>query len=81
MKKNLPALQENKDMVVSWVYTWSRQKEMSVNEQHVILRFRNAKSKLPFFCELSLQNESKIPLLPFLYGVVAFVYSTATLNG
>lgn len=42
MKKNLPALQENKDMVVSWVYTWSRQKEMSVNEQHVILRILEA---------------------------------------
>ena len=38
MKKNLPIPQENKDIVVSWVYTWSRQKEMSVNEQHVILR-------------------------------------------
>jgi hypothetical protein len=34
-----------------------------------------------FSHELSLQNERKIPLLPFLYGVVAFVYSTATLNG
>ncbi len=42
MKKNLPAPKENKDIVVSWVYTWSRQKEMSVNEQRVILRILEA---------------------------------------
>ena len=42
MKKNLPIPQENKDIVVSWVYTWSRQKEMSVNEQRVILRILEA---------------------------------------
>ena len=34
-----------------------------------------------FSYELSLQNESKIPLLAFPYGVVAFVHSTATLSG
>jgi hypothetical protein len=28
----------NKDMVVSFIYTWARQKEMSVHEQRVILR-------------------------------------------
>ena len=41
MKKDLPAIQ-NKDMVVSWIYTWSRQKEMSINEQHVVLRILEA---------------------------------------
>ena len=24
---------ENKDMMVSWMYTWSRQQEMSIHEQ------------------------------------------------
>ncbi|WP_153163830.1 replication initiation protein, partial [Zoogloea sp. 1C4] len=29
---------ENKDMMVSWMYTWSRQQEMSIHEQRIILR-------------------------------------------
>lgn len=38
-KKALPTVQtKNKDVVVSWVYTWSRQQDMSVHEQRVILR-------------------------------------------
>lgn len=28
----------NQDIVVSWIYTWSRQREMSINEQRVVLR-------------------------------------------
>lgn len=29
---------KNKDMVVSWIYTWARQQEMSIHEQRIILR-------------------------------------------
>jgi hypothetical protein len=29
---------ENKDMMVSWMYTWSRQQEMSIHEQRIIIR-------------------------------------------
>lgn len=28
----------NRDIVVSWVYTWSRQQEMSIHEQRIVLR-------------------------------------------
>lgn len=28
----------NKDIVISWVYTWSRQREMSIHENRVLLR-------------------------------------------
>lgn len=38
MAKNLPINTPNKDVVVSWIYTWSRQQEMSINEQRVVLR-------------------------------------------
>lgn len=38
MAKNLPISTPNKDVVVSWIYTWSRQQEMSINEQRVVLR-------------------------------------------
>lgn len=36
--KNLPITTPNKDIVVSWIYTWSHQQEMSINEQRVVLR-------------------------------------------
>ena len=29
---------QNKDIVTSFVYTWARQKEMSILEQRVVLR-------------------------------------------
>ncbi len=37
-RKNEIIKTQNKDVVTSWIYTWSRQKEMSINEQRVILR-------------------------------------------
>lgn len=36
--KKLPITTQNKDVVVSWVYTWARQQEMSIHEQRIILR-------------------------------------------
>ena len=33
---NIPT--KNKDIVTSFVYTWARQKEMSILEQRVVLR-------------------------------------------
>ena len=33
---NIPTM--NKDIVTSFVYTWARQKEMSILEQRVVLR-------------------------------------------
>lgn len=36
--KKLPINTQNKDVVVSWVYTWARQQEMSIHEQRIILR-------------------------------------------
>lgn len=41
-KIKLPVKGDNKDMVVSWIYTWSKQQEMSINEQRVILRIMEA---------------------------------------
>ncbi|KAB5194082.1 replication initiation protein, partial [Bacteroides thetaiotaomicron] len=37
MKKKLP-ITKNKDVVVSWVYTWSKQQDMSIHEQRIVLR-------------------------------------------
>ena len=34
MKKKLP-ITKNKDVVVSWVYTWSKQQDMSIHEQRM----------------------------------------------
>ena len=36
--KKLPINTQNKDVVVSWIYTWARQQEMSIHEQRIILR-------------------------------------------
>lgn len=41
MKKKLP-ITKNKDVVVSWVYTWSKQQDMSIHEQRIILRILEA---------------------------------------
>ena len=41
MKKNLP-IPKNKDVVVSWVYTWSKQQDMSIHEQRIVLRILEA---------------------------------------
>ena len=38
MSKKLPITTQNKDIVVSWIYTWARQQEMSIHEQRIILR-------------------------------------------
>lgn len=38
MAKNLPIKTPNRDIVVSWVYTWSRQQDMSIHEQRIVLR-------------------------------------------
>ena len=38
MAKNLPIRTPNRDVVVSWVYTWSRQQNMSIHEQRIVLR-------------------------------------------
>ena len=32
---------KNKDVVVSWVYTWSKQQDMSIHEQRIVLRIPN----------------------------------------
>lgn len=37
MAKSL-AVANNRDIVVSWIYVWSKQQEMSINEQRIILR-------------------------------------------
>ena len=41
MKKKLP-ITKNKDVVVSWVYTWSKQQDMSIHEQRIVLRILEA---------------------------------------
>ena len=33
---------KNKDVVVSWVYTWSKQQDMSIHEQRIVLRILEA---------------------------------------
>lgn len=38
MKSELSFPTKNKDAVVSWVYTWSRQQQMSIHEQRIVLR-------------------------------------------
>ncbi|HHH1669863.1 TPA: replication initiation protein [Yersinia enterocolitica] len=48
MAKNLPVT-KNKDIVVSWIYTWSKQQEMSINEQRVLLRILE-------FCQSELKG-------------------------
>ncbi len=40
-KKKLP-ITKNKDVVVSWVYTWSKQQDMSIHEQRIVLRILEA---------------------------------------
>lgn len=38
-KQHLPAIQTaNKDVAVSWIYAWSREREMSIHENRVLLR-------------------------------------------
>lgn len=41
MKKKLP-ITKNKDVVVSWIYTWSKQQDMSIHEQRIVLRILEA---------------------------------------
>ena len=48
MAKKLPTT-KNKDIVVSWIYTWSKQQEMSINEQRVLLRILE-------FCQTELKG-------------------------
>ena len=48
MTKKLP-VEENKDIIVSWIYVWSKQQEMSINEQRVILRILE-------FCQSELKG-------------------------
>lgn len=33
-----PIRTQNRDVVVSWIYTWSRQQNMSIHEQRIVLR-------------------------------------------
>lgn len=33
---------QNKDVVVSWIYTWSKQQDMSIHEQRIVLRILEA---------------------------------------
>lgn len=40
-EKKLP-ITKNKDVVVSWVYTWSKQQDMSIHEQRIVLRILEA---------------------------------------
>ena len=52
MAKKLPTT-KNKDIVVSWIYTWSKQQEMSINEQRVLLRILE-------FCQTELKVENPV---------------------
>lgn len=38
MAKKLPITTPNKDITVSWMYTWARQQEMSIHEQRIVIR-------------------------------------------
>ena len=41
-KKETTSITKNKDVVVSWVYTWSKQQDMSIHEQRIVLRILEA---------------------------------------
>ena len=81
MKKKLP-ITKNKDVVVSWVYTWSKQQDMSIHEQRIVLRILEAcqaelkggKKKNDREKEQSKTNQRAVGLGTVFYGVYTNVY-------